>query len=94
MKVEISVLKQALEQLLVHTEEMAGKTIEIEADYYWFIPKEELHDPTKAPVTMSLGSLEDDWGKLLEMTRGDKEPFGYMLVWASAVLRALGDRTM
>jgi hypothetical protein len=94
MKVEISVLRQALEQLLAHTEEISGKTIEIDEDYYWFIAKEELHNPTKVPVAMSLGSLEDDWAKLLETARGTKEPFGYMLVWASAVLRALGDRTM
>lgn len=94
MKIEISILKQALEQLLAHTEELAGKTIEIEEDYYWFIPKEELHDPTKMPVTMSLGSLADDWGKIQELERGTKEPFGYMLVWASGLLRALGDQTM
>jgi hypothetical protein len=94
MKVELDVLRGALERLLDHTEQMKGKSVEVEDDYYWFIPREELHDPTKAPTTMSLGSLEEDWANLVALAQGDKEAFGYMLVWASAVLRALGDRTM
>jgi hypothetical protein len=94
MKIEIDTLRIALERLLAHAEQMKGNTIEIEADYYWSVTKEELHDPTKEPSAMTLGSLEDDWTNLVALAQGDKEAFGYMMVWASAVLRALGDRTM
>jgi hypothetical protein len=94
MKIEIDTLRVALERLLAHAEQMKGNVVEIEDDYYWFVSKEELHDPTNEPAAMTLGSLEDDWANLVALAQGDKEAFGYMLVWASAVLRALGDRTM
>jgi hypothetical protein len=29
----------------------------------------------------------------MKMSRGTADPFGYMLVWAAAMLRAVGDRT-
>jgi hypothetical protein len=48
---------------------------------------------TAAPTGLTLGSLEDDWSEVAAIGTGANEPFGYGLVWASTVLRAVGDRT-
>lgn len=93
MKIEIDVLRAALNQLLDHAEEMNGKTVEVSEDLYWFIPKEHLHEPTREPVGLTLGSLDDDWAQVSAIGRGEKEAFGYGLVWAASVVRAVGDRT-
>jgi hypothetical protein len=91
MKVDLAVLKTALIQLLDHVEELRGNTVDVPEDMYWFIPREQLHEPAREPTGLTLGSLEDDWNELSAIGRGDKDPFGYGLVWAASVLRAIGD---
>jgi hypothetical protein len=93
MKVQVEVLRAALNKLLDHAKEAQGESIEVDADLYWFVPKEVLGDAGAEPAGLTLGSLEDDWSEVAAIGSGTKEPFGYGLVWASTVLRALGDRT-
>lgn len=94
MTIEVDVLAAALEKLLAHVKETRGDVVDVAEDLYWFIPQDELWDPTKEPSSPTIGSLEDDWRHLVSLSRGEKEPFGYMLVWAASVLRAVGDRTL
>ena len=93
MKVQIEVLRAALSKLLDHAKEARGESIDVDPDLYWFVPKEMLGDPSSQPTELTLGSLEDDWSEVAAIGDGTKEPFGYGLVWASSVLRAIGDRT-
>lgn len=93
MNVRIDVLRAALNALLTHAEERQGKSVEVDDDLYWFVPKELLSKPETEPTGLTLGSLVDDWSQVAEIGTGAKEPFGYALVWASTVLRAIGDRT-
>jgi hypothetical protein len=93
MKVDFATLRAAIEKSLAHAEETYGPSMDIADDLYWFVPGDQLYDPTKEPVGLTLGSLADDWSELEAVARGEKETIGYLLVWASAVLRALGDRT-
>ena len=93
MKVRVEVLRAALNKLLDHAEEAQGESIDVDAGLYWFVPKEVLNDPATEPTGLTLGSLDDDWSEVAAIGSGTKEPFGYGLVWASAVLRAIGDRT-
>ena len=93
MKIQVEVVRAALNHLLDHAKEMHGETIDVDADLYWFVPKDVLNDPSSQPTELTLGSLEDDWSEVSAIGSGVKEPFGHALVWASAVLRAIGDRT-
>lgn len=93
MKVEIEVLQEAVTRLLAHAKERHGATCEVPDDLYWFVPQPQLTDPTSAPSDLTLGALQDDWEAISAIGRGDKEPLGYALVWASSLLRAIGDRT-
>lgn len=94
MKVQIEILRAARNQLLDHAKSMQGDAMEIDEDLYWFVPKEALNDPMNEPTGLTLGSLEDDWSEVSAIGKGTKDPFGYGLVWASAVLRAIGDKTL
>lgn len=93
MKVDLEVLRTAIEKLIDHAKESRGNVIDIEDCLYWFIPKENINEPTEQPKTLTLGSLGDDWVEIEAIARGEKEAFGYALVWASAIFRTLGDRT-
>jgi hypothetical protein len=93
MKVPVELLRAALNKLLDHAKEAQGESIDVDAELYWFVPKELLSDPAAEPTRLTLGSLDDDWSEVAAIGNGTKEPFGYGLVWASAVLRAIGDRT-
>ena len=92
MKIRVEVLRAAVNKLLDHTKEAQGESIDVDADLYWFVPKEVLGDPEAEPAGLTLGSLEDDWSEVGAIGTGAKEPFGYGLVWASTILRAIGDR--
>jgi len=94
MRIEIEILRAAIGKLLDHAEQMRGSSIEVDEDLYWFIPKESMYDPTTDPRQFTLGSLGDDWSEVSAIGKGEKEAFGHALVWASSVLRALGDRTL
>jgi hypothetical protein len=93
MKIDIEVLRAALNHLLNHAKEMQGEFVDVDADLYWFVPKDMLNDPANKPSDLTMGSLEDDWLEISAIGTGTKEPFGYGLVWASTVLRAVGDIT-
>lgn len=93
MKVRVEVLRAALGALLDHAEDVHGDEIDVDADLYWFVPRDTVNDPTSAPGELTLGSLEDDWSAMGAIAEGTKEPIGHALVWAAGVLRAVGDRT-
>ncbi|MBX3110338.1 MAG: hypothetical protein KIT72_01870 [Polyangiaceae bacterium] len=94
MKIQIDILKDSLNKLLDYTKEAHGETVDIDADLYWFVPRDMLVEPAVVPSELTLGSLEDDWQQISAIGDGAREPIGYGLVWASAVLRAVGDRTL
>lgn len=92
MKIDLDQLQIALLKILAHTRELRGPVVELPDDLYWFIPKEPLVDPARAPEQLTLGSIADDWQQIQRVARGDRDPFYYDLIWASALLRQLGDR--
>lgn len=93
MKIDVAVLRSAIEKCLDHVERFAGSEVEIgEADLYWNVPAEFLYDPVHNPKELTLGSLEDDWSKLRVVAGDQEEPMAYVLVWAAAVMRIVGER--
>jgi hypothetical protein len=93
MIIPFEVLRAALNQLLDHAREVHGESIEIPENLYWFVQKEELHDPMRDPTGLTLGSVSDDWEQTSAIGTGQKDPIGYALVWAATVLREIGDKT-
>lgn len=91
LKINLALLRAAINKTLDEVERLRGDTIEVHEDLYWFIPQERLHDIGHGtpPTDHTLGSLQGDWSQIEAVARGEKEPFFYDLVWASALLRAV-----
>jgi hypothetical protein len=70
MKVQVEVLRAALNKLLDHAKEAQGESIEVDADLYWFVPKELLSDPEAEPTGLTLGSLDHDWSEVAAIGNG------------------------
>lgn len=92
MNINIEMLRTAINHLLNHAKDMSEDNIEIDEDFYWFIPKKSLYEASSPPTELTLGSLEHDWSEMSAIAGEDKDLVGYALVWASAILRALGDK--
>lgn len=94
MIVHIEVLRAAVNHLLDYVRRVRGEEIEIPDNLYWFVPADELHDPTRDPTRLTLGSVSDDWEETAAVGTGQKDPIGYALVWAATILREIGDTTL
>ena len=96
MDVNVAELRGIVKKLLVHLEETDRNVVVIDHDFYWSIPAELRYD-TYAPPNpseLTLGQLSDDLNELQNIKNGKRELIGYALVWAAAVLRALGEETV
>lgn len=92
MKIDLRVLRRALNECLDHVESLAGSEIEVgDIDFYWNVPREALYEVASLPGELTLGSLEDDWDATVQVANGTNDPIAYHLVWAAALLRAVGD---
>lgn len=94
IRVPVDAVREAIDKLLRHAKDAHGDSVELDADLYWFVPNDVLHRAEEPPTGLTLGSLRDDLAELEAIADGSKEPIGYALVWASALLRAIGDRTI
>lgn len=91
MDIYINDLQTIFDKLLQHVKEKGIESINVEADYYWNIPKEQLYNPYEQPSVLDLGQLSDDWYELRKIQHAEKEPIGYHLVWFAAILRVIGE---
>lgn len=91
MQVSISDLRVVSKKLFLHLEKNGYRSVELSADYYWNIPKEQQYDPYQEPNELDLGQLTSDWTNLSEILEGTTEPIGYAFVWLATILRAIGE---
>lgn len=87
-------LRETSQLLLDHLEKLGATEIEIDADYYWHVPRSQLYDPTIQIVEPDLGQLTEDWARLEAIRRGDMPPVGPGLEWLSAIFRAVGEHVI
>lgn len=93
MKLKVSELRGVAEKLLTYLDDTGRAEIEICEDYYWIISQEEVYDPTQEPKDLTIGQLSDDWRELSAILSGKSPPIGYALVWFSAILRNIGEKS-
>lgn len=94
MEVKFDDLRILLDKILKHLEENGIRSIELEEDYYWDMPKEQLYNMKKDPKKLFVGQLYDDMESLSDILNGKDEPLGYALVWLSSILRYIGEENM
>jgi len=91
MEINMDDLRQICDRLIQNVKEKGIDSINLEVDYYWNIPQNQLYNPYQKPVDLDMGQLSDNWTELRKVLQSQKEPLGYHLVWLAAILRALGE---
>jgi hypothetical protein len=89
MEINIDELQLILSQLLSRLKEIKGTDIELNNDFYWDIPSEELYNPYQEPKELTLGKLSDDWQEIKRLTDNQLDAIPYDLKRISNILKAL-----
>ncbi|GAA3313963.1 hypothetical protein [Arthrobacter ramosus] len=89
-RVSIDFLREALDVLLRHLEEVHGPEVRLEKEYFWSIPEERLYDVYTEPSSFSIGQLTECIANLQGVTANPEEAVSYGLVWIADLLRAVG----
>jgi hypothetical protein len=93
LRVELELLERLCRRIIT-TMSQAGITyVDLDRDYYWNIPTEEVYDPYNDPNQLDIGQLSDDWAELLAILNEEREPLPYALVWLATIMRAVGEST-
>jgi hypothetical protein len=93
MTVDIEELRTVVATLL-DVVERDGTTIEIADDFYWDIPKNSRYEIYVSPAELTVGQLTEDWNELRRIGRGEADALPYALVWASSILRRIGEEVL
>ncbi len=92
MDIKVSELRSVINHLLDYVEQETGSTINVERDTYWFVSNDSVYDPYAESPELTMGQLSDDWQNLKGILDEKDNTVGYALVWASMLLRAVGDQ--
>ncbi|HND30745.1 MAG TPA: hypothetical protein PLA94_12130 [Myxococcota bacterium] len=90
MKIAIAELRAVANMLFDHLERPGHTEITVDADFYWSIPKEQLYSVDRAPTSLTIGQLSDDYCELRRIQAGAAVPIAYGMVWLSTLLRYIG----
>jgi hypothetical protein len=92
MTIDLDELKRVIDDLLTALSTKA-RTMEVDADFYWDVPKLKRYDQYDKPEELTIGQLSDDWDELTRILQGKSAPVPYALVWAASILRRIGEQT-
>ena len=66
--------------------------MEVDQDYYWFIPEDSLYNPYETPKDLTLGQLWEEWKGLREVLTEERDMNFLDIIWLSGIFRYLGHR--
>ena len=93
-EIDIEQLERIFHVRCKHLKDQGIHSIDIDHDYYWNIPKEELYEMSQEPKSLDIGQLSEDLGFLRRYLDKSAQPIGFGFVWMSSILRLLGDEHM
>lgn len=85
-------LREAFDVLIRHVEERHGSTIEVDADYFWSIPPDELYDVYDQPAALTIGQLSESLENVRSVAADPDNAISYAFVWLGDILRATGHK--
>jgi hypothetical protein len=94
-KIDVRVLKNAVNVILDHLiGDLGIADIEIDEgrDYYWHCPASEVHDMSKKPLGLDVGSLGDDVDFVSMIKRGESGDVSYNLIHVAPLLRYIAEK--
>ena len=93
--IQVSEIEEALSLLLEALRKQQGEVIELPLlDHYWAVAPEELYNPYETPARLTLGQLTDDLEEISRIANGETPPVSLDFVKLSAVLAAIGHKTV
>jgi hypothetical protein len=93
-EIDVAALKTAVNAILDHLiEDLGLEMVKIEdnIDYYWHCPEAEIHNMSKKPIGLDVGSLRDDVDFTRNIGRGQGSDISYNLVHVAPLLRYIGE---
>jgi hypothetical protein len=93
MVVDIDVVERATIRVLKHLRDNGIKNVNVDDDFYWFIPKEHRHDMYQEPHDFTVGQLSFDWDNVRKIADGASDPVGLALSWIGSILTAVGEQS-
>lgn len=92
MEITTQDIRKIFDLLIDHIDDQHGRSIVLNADYYWHIPEEERTNIYVTPSSMDIGQLTEDWERLNDILLTRQEPIGYAFIWLSEILRSIGEQ--
>jgi hypothetical protein len=93
MMVDMDKLEIATKIILEHIRTLNGQELEIDEDYYWWIPSELRYNFHAEPSEHAVGQLSDDWENIRRIAAGQDRPVSLALSWLGALFVAVGERS-
>jgi hypothetical protein len=93
-EIDVKFLRNAVNIVLDHVINDLGLekiSIEGSSDYYWHCPASEVHDMSKKPIGLDVGSLPDDIDFVNLISRGRSGDVAYNLIYACSLLRYIAE---
>src|SRR5882724_4322142 len=94
-EIDLKILKDAVNAVLDHLiNDLGFEKIKIDesCDHYWHCPASEIHDMSKKPAGLDIGSLSDDMDFVKLIKRGQSGDVSYNLLHIAPLLRYLGEK--
>lgn len=94
-EIDLKALKEAVNAVLDHLISDFGMDkvrIENDCDLYWSCPASEIHDMSKKPIGLDVGSLRDDIDFLRLIKRGESGDVSYNLVHVAPLMRYIAEK--
>jgi hypothetical protein len=94
-EIDLKALREAVNAILDHLIGDLGFdkiTIEQSDDHYWHCPATEIHDMSKTPIGLDIGSLGDEVDFVNLIKRGQSGDVSYNLVHVAPLLRYIGEK--
>ena len=92
MLVKINEIQQIVNLILSKFKDRLGNDIEIDNDFYWDIPSDELYNPYIEPKNIGLGQLSSDLEEVKRFITHD-DPIPYDLKRVATILIALSEKS-
>jgi hypothetical protein len=94
MNLNIQMLRDVTNRLFDHLSEEGVEEVALTADYYWNIEPEFRYDQYDEPKSFMMGQLTEDLQFLEQIARNERPPVTYGFVWASSLLRFVGEKVV
>lgn len=92
LEIDVADLKRLSDLLLRHLEEVEGKRIKLDKDFFWAIAPAERFDVYREPTSFTVGQLTESWSNLRDLD--ESSALAYALVWLADILRTIGEEVV